>query len=419
MSIVHREKAVFYRIDAAKIGRGWHEMGPIRPPSEGRDASLLLRLTRNCPWNLCEFCPTYKKRRYSVRSVEEVKADIDFVRGLSEEIRSASWRLGHTGAVNEEVLAALVRGNPELYSTELNDGEVVRCRLASLDNVAGWLMSGAKTVFLQDGNSPQMPTAGLLEILTYLRQAFPGIERITSYARSKTIARKTPGELCALREAGLARLHIGLESGCNEVLAEVKKGVTAEEHVLAGKKTKEAGITLSEYVMPGLGGKKWSEKHALESAFVLNEINPDFIRLRTLVPRPGTPLYERVQKGEFVPLSEDEIVEEIGLFVENLSCSAYLVSDQMCNLLWEVEGKLPEDKPKILKTIKKYLQRPLMERLQIQLQRRLSSYLGIYGRLEKRSAAAVDQALDAVRQEAPDAPEKVRQALDALKESFL
>ncbi len=409
----------YYKIDAEKIGRGWHELGPIRPPNEGRDCSLLLRVTRNCPWNRCAFCRTYKNERYSVRSVEEVVGDIKAVKALAEEIKAASWRLGFAGEINEEVILALINSNPELYSGEHNDTTLIQYRLHSLANVANWLATGAKTVFLQDGNTPQMRTADLVTILNYLKQAFPTVERVTSYARSKTIARKTAEELQQLRQAGLGRLHIGLESGCDEVLAEVDKGVTAEEHILAGKKTKEAGITLSEYLMPGLGGKRWSEKHALDSARVLSEIDPDFIRLRTLVPRRGTPLYERVLSGEFVPLSEDEIVAEIGLFVENLHCHAYLVSDQMCNLLWEIEGQLPEDKPAILERIRQYLQKPLLERLKIQLQRRLSAYLGIYGRLEGKTAEKVQLAMAALQKEAPDASRKVQEALDALKQAFI
>lgn len=394
-------------------------MGPIRPPSEGRDASLLLRVTRNCPWNRCEFCATYKGKRYSVRTVEEVKADLEVVRGLAEELRSASWRLGFGGTVGEEVVLAVINSNPEIYSRQYNDAELVHARLHSLANVANWLASGAKTVFLQDGNSPQIRTADLVAILNYIREIFPTVERITSYARSKTIARKSFEEILQLHQAGLSRLHIGLESGCDEVLAAVKKGVTAEEHIVAGKKTKEAGITLSEYLMPGLGGKKWSEKHALDSARVLSEIDPDFIRLRTLVPRRGSPLLERVLAGDFELLTEDEAVEEIGLFVENLECHAYLVSDQMCNLLWEIEGQLPKDKPKILSTIRNYLRMPLSARLKMQLERRLSSYLAVYGRLEEKTAAKVELAAEAVQKEAPDAPGKVRDALDALKQAFI
>ncbi|NHM27514.1 radical SAM protein [Desulfofundulus sp. TPOSR] len=400
-------------------GKGYHEMGPIRPPSEGKDRSLLLRVTRNCPWNRCEFCRTYKNKTYSLRSVEEIKADIDTVKALAGEIKATSWRLGFRGDIRQEVVTTFINENPALYSSAYNDPGTVERRLESLANVVHWLSSGARTVFLQDANAPQIRTADLVEILHYLKVNFPTIERITSYARSKTIARKSQEDLKRLREAGLSRLHIGLESGCDEVLACIQKGTTADEHILAGKKTKEAGIELSEYYMPGLGGKKWSKKHALESARVLNEIDPDFIRLRTLVPRLGTPLYDRIQAGEFEPLTEDEVVEEIALFVEHLDCHAYLASDQMCNLLWEVEGQLPGDKPAILQTIYDYLQKPLHERLKIQLERRLSSYLFIAGHLNRDLAAGVEAAWDAVNRGSPDAPGKVQKVLDAVKPAFI
>ncbi len=402
-----------------RFGKGWHELGPIRPPSEGKDRSLLIRVTRNCPWNRCEFCRTYKNKTYSLRNVEEIKADIDTVKALAGEIKATSWRLGFRGALRQEVVTTFINENPALYSRAYNDPGTVERRLESLANVVHWLSSGARTVFLQDANAPQIRTDDLVEILHYLKENFSTIERITSYARSKTIARKSLGDLQRLHEAGLSRLHIGLESGCDEVLAYIKKGTTAAEHIIAGKKTREAGITLSEYYMPGLGGKKWSKKHALESARVLNEIDPDFIRLRTLVPRRGTPLYDRIQAGEFEPLTEDEVVEEIALFVEHLDCSAYLTSDQMCNLLWEVEGQLPQDKPAILKTINDYLRKPLHERLKLQLERRLSSYLFIAGHLNQGLAAGVEAAWDAVNRGSSDAPAKVQKVLDTIKPAFI
>jgi hypothetical protein len=285
--------------------------------------------------------------------------------------------------------------------------------------VANWLSSGGRTVFLQDADAPQMRTPGLSEVLNYLKGNFPNVERITSYARSKTMVRKTAEELQQLQQAGLTRLHIGLESGCDEVLKEMKKGVSGEEHIIAGKKIKEAGISLSEYYMPGLGGRKYSEKHALESAYVLNEINPDFIRIRSLVPRQGSPLYERVQTGEFKLLSEDEIVSEIGLFIENLKCSSYVASDQMCNLLWEIEGQLPKDKPTIIKIINNYLQKPLWERLKMQLERRLYSYLAICGHLNENLNLMVKEANMAINTKAPEAQQKVETLLAAVKPVFI
>jgi radical SAM superfamily enzyme YgiQ (UPF0313 family) len=410
----------FYKMDLEKAGKGWFEMGPIRPPSEGRDCSLLLRVTRNCPWNRCEFCRTYKNERYSARSVEEVKADIDLIWILSEELKSASWQLGFGGTIAQEVVAAIINGNPELYSRQcVSDEEVLHNRLHCLVSMANWLYTGGKTVFLQDANTPQMHTPALIEILTYLKGKFSSVERVTSYARAKTIARKTLEEMQQLEAYGLSRLHIGLESGCDEVLAAVKKGVTAEEHIIAGRKIKEAEITLSEYMMPGLGGRKWSTKHALDSAHVLNEIDADFIRLRSFVPRQSSPMYDRVLSGEFEVLSEDEVVAEIGLFVENLNCNSYLVSDQMCNLLGEIEGQLPRDKSAILKTIADYLQKPLHERLRMQLDRRLAAYMGVYGGLNEHLALKVRLAVDALEKKAPETEQRVKDVLDAVKPAFI
>ncbi|GAW93506.1 radical SAM protein [Calderihabitans maritimus] len=401
------------------IGKGWHEMGPIRPPNEGRDCSLLLRVTRGCAWNRCEFCRTYKSQPYSQRPVDEIKEDIDTVKKLAEELKVMSWRLGFKGDMSQELIFAFVNDNPDLYIN--GESDVIQRRLASLTSVAAWLAAGARTVFLQDGNAVEMKTSRLLEILHYLRESFPGVERITSYARSKTVAKKPLEDLERLHEAGLSRLHIGFESGCDEVLAFMKKGTTAEEHIMAGKKAKAAGISLSEYYMPGLGGKKWSKEHALESAEVLNEIKPDFIRLRSLVLRQGSPLSARIQagEGEFEPLIEDEVVEEIALFLEHLDCSAYVTSDQMCNLLWEVEGQLPRDKEKMLKIIDDYLQMPLHQRLEFQLERRVSSYRAIAGHLDKNLAADVKAAREALGEKSTDAFEKVQKVLNTVKPAFV
>ncbi|MCX8012488.1 MAG: radical SAM protein, partial [Desulfobacterota bacterium] len=242
--------------------------------------------------------------------------------------------------------------------------------------VAMWLYYGEGSVFLQDGNNLMLGTEELLEILNFLKATFPEITRITSYARAKTIARrKTVGELKAIKEAGLSRIHIGLESGSNQVLEFIQKGVTAEEQIEAGRKVKEAGISLSEYVIPGLGGKELTEEHSLETASVLNQINPDFIRLRTLQVVPGSGLDEKVASGEFEPMSDEEIVQEIRLMIENLEgIESYLVSDHILNLLEEVEGKLPEDKPKMLAVIDSFLSLNFEERCNFRLGRRANIY---------------------------------------------
>ncbi len=334
------------------------EQGPIRPPSEAR--SLLLRVTRNCPWNRCEFCPVYKGTRFSRRTMEEIRRDIDTVREMVEALRTLSWQAGLGGRLERSLLEDVYR-RPDLTD--------------SFRSVVLWQYYGGGSAFLQDANSLVMKTDDLAEVVSYLKATFPGLERITSYARSSTLARKSVEELRRLREAGLNRIHVGLESGSDTVLAYVKKGVTAAGQVEGGRRVVEAGIELSEYVMPGLGGRRWSEEHALETARVLNEINPHFIRIRSLAVAPGTPLREKVERGEFERPSDEEIVREERLFIESLEgITSYVASDHVLNLLEEVEGRLPEDKPAMLAVIDRFLDLPKEERLLFQLGRRLGVF---------------------------------------------
>jgi radical SAM superfamily enzyme len=178
-------------------------------------------------------------------------------------------------------------------------------------------------------------------------------------------------ELGEIRKAGLDRIHIGMESGSDRVLKLVQKGVTAKRQVEAGKKVIEAGMELSEYIMPGLGGRELSDEHATESARVLNEINPHFIRLRSLRIPSRVPLYHDLQSGRFIPLSDDETVAEIRLFISLLDgISSRVVSDHIMNLLEEVTGKLPEDKEAMLEVMDRYLGLSSDERLLFRLGRR-------------------------------------------------
>ncbi|MCE5334766.1 MAG: radical SAM protein [Desulfobacteraceae bacterium] len=330
------------------------EQGPIRPPSEA--GSLLIRFTRNCPWNKCSFCPVYKKREFSRRSLEEIKADIDTVALIVEDLRNLSVESGYDGRIVRDVL------NRVFTSSRYNG----HCR-----HVAYWLYNGRGSVFIQDANSLLLPSETLVEALLYLREKVPGIGRITSYARSSTLAKKTVAELSQIRRAGLDRIHIGMESGSDRVLAFIRKGVSAEKQIEAGRRVVEAGMELSEYFMPGLGGRDLSEDHARESARVLNAINPHFIRLRTLRVPPRAPLYQDVQAGRFTKLSDDETVGEIRLFIAGLEgISSRVVSDHIMNLLEEVEGVLPEGKEKMLCVIDRYLGLPPEEKLLFRLGRR-------------------------------------------------
>ncbi len=218
-----------------------YEQGVIRPPSEAN--SLLVRVTRNCPWNQCVFCPAYKGTKFSKRSVQEIKTDID----------STAKEHGGYGFV--------------------------------------------ESVFLQDADSLLLPTADLLEILKHLKQKFPDIKRITSYARAKTLKRKSVEELKELKAAGLTRIHTGMESGSATVLKMIKKGTTPDDIIEGGTRVMEAGISLSEYIMPGIGGRSLSEEHAIETARVLNVVKPDFIRVRTFAMHPASPMQKWVEEG--------------------------------------------------------------------------------------------------------------------------
>jgi len=341
---------------------GAYELGPIRPPSEAY--SLLIRVTRNCPWNRCKFCPIYKEARFGLRTVAEVKADIDRAKAIHDEIAALA---GRTGGTIPQAAAAYASSAP---------GDAAR-------NVALWLYAGGENAFLQDANTLVMKTPQLVEIIKYLKETFPGVRRITSYARSQTAARKTIDELKELWEAGLSRLHIGLESGYDPVLEFMNKGVTAAEHIAGGKNVVASGISLSEYVMPGAGGQKWWREHALATARVLNEINPDFIRLRTLAIQPRMPLHKDVVSGAFVRAGDEAIVAEIKLLLENLEVTSRVVSDHMINLLPEIEGKLPEDKARLLAVIARFQGLSQPERDNYKLGRRL----GVYNKLDDMSDA--------------------------------
>lgn len=330
------------------------EQGPIRPPSEA--GSLLLRFTRNCPWNRCSFCPVYKGQRFSRRSLEEIKNDIDSVVAIIEDLQRLSYSLGFGGRMTQPLLSTVL-SRPSYGSV--------------YHYVAYWHISGNGRVFIQDANSLILPNDILAEAIFYLRKRVPGITRVTSYGRSSTLARKSRQEMRTLAEAGLDRIHIGLESGANEVLHFVKKGTTAEEHILAGRKVIEAGITLSEYIMPGLGGRQWSSEHASETARVLNAIDPHFIRLRSLRIPPRTPLYQDVVDGRFTPLSDDDTAEEILLLLDSLNgIHSSLTSDHIMNLLPEVEGTFPRDKERMIGVVKRYLALSGEERLLYRLGRR-------------------------------------------------
>jgi hypothetical protein len=196
----------------------------------------------------------------------------------------------------------------------------------------------------------------LVAILRHLKARFPEVTRITSYARSSTIANLDAGALADLRAAGLSRIHIGMESGSNEVLKMVRKGATQRLHIRAGVKVKAAGMELSEYYMPGLGGRRWLEANAVETAAALNEINPDFIRLRTLAIPAHIPLYEDWASGRFEKATDVETARELLRFLESLSgITSAIRSDHILNLLPEVDGQLPQDQGRLMEVVGAFL----------------------------------------------------------------
>jgi radical SAM superfamily enzyme len=277
------------------------EQGVIRPPSEA--SSLLLRVTRNCPWNQCLFCPAYKGTKFSRRTVEEVKRDID-------------------------AMAAKYTG-----------------------------VGGISSAFLQDADSLVLPVDDLVAILEYLREKFPKISRITTYARARTLNRRSVDDLRRLKEAGLTRVHAGMESGSAAVMQLIRKGLTPEEIVTGGRHVMDAGLELSEYIMPGIGGRALSEEHAAETAHVLNQVRPHFIRVRTFAMHPLSPMQKMVREGTFAPMADDEIVAEIRRLVERLDemHSYFSSNDFSLNLLMQVDGFLDEKKAAMLAELDAFL----------------------------------------------------------------
>jgi radical SAM superfamily enzyme YgiQ (UPF0313 family) len=211
-----------------------------------------------------------------------------------------------------------------------------------------------KSLFFPAGNTIAMPTRDLAAICRYSMAKFRRLQRITVYGSSPYIAKKGTADLEALRAAGLSRIHVGLESGDDEVLKRVKKGTNASQQINAGKIVKAAGMELSEYVVLGLGGVERSESHALKTAAAINEIEPHFVRLRTLVPKINTLLLHEIKKDRFQLLSPYQVLKETRLLLESLQCQTILTSDHYTNYL-DLSGNLPEDKDRLIGEIDRAL----------------------------------------------------------------
>jgi len=373
------------------------ELGPIRPPSEAH--SLLIRVTRNCPWNRCKFCHIYKGEKFELKSVEEIKQEILSAKAIQDKLKEISWKSGYGGRV--EGVAGTILNNPpnEAYF-----------------DVALWLYYGGTSAFLQDANSLIMRTNELVEVIRFLKQTLPSITRVTSYGRSKTAAKKKLEELIQLHQAGLSRLHIGLESGYDPLLQYMDKGVTAADHIKGGRKIVASGISLCEYVVLGLGGKEMWREHAIETARVLNEIDPDFIRVRTLTIKQGMPLYDEVKNGNFIRATDEETLEEEKLLIEHLNCHSYFVSDHITNLLQEIEGQLPQDKEKMLASIARFQSLSPEEKHNFRVGRRVGIYTYLDDLYNSRKHNTVEHAIQKLSNDGSQLDEET---IYALMERFI
>jgi radical SAM superfamily enzyme YgiQ (UPF0313 family) len=213
-----------------------------------------------------------------------------------------------------------------------------------------------RTLFLPAGNTIAMKTEDLYEICRFAIATFPGLERITVYGSSQFIHKKGPRRLEQLARAGLGRIHVGLESGDDVTLKKIRKGTHARQQIEAGRWAMAAGIELSLYVILGIGGQERTHKHALETARVINEIAPDFVRLRTFVPKINTPLLQEVMDKRFGMLTPHGVLKETASLLKSLTISTTLTSDHYTNYI-NLAGCLPNDKPRLLSEISQALKR--------------------------------------------------------------
>ncbi|MBS5038816.1 MAG: radical SAM protein [Fusobacterium sp.] len=264
-----------------------------RPPSEAY--SLIIQATLGCSQNKCTFCSMYKSKKFTIKPLEQIKKEIDFFR---------------------------------IY------------------------VKKAERIFLADGDALIMPMKILKEIFIYINEKFPEAERISLYGSPKSILLKTPEELLELKNLGLGLIYLGVESGSDKILSSVKKGVSREEIITAGKKVKKVGIPLSVTAIAGLGGKENSIEHAVETASLISEINPDYFGVLTLMLEEGTELLEEYKKENFIPLSSSEILEETKLMIKNINVKEKCIfrSNHASNYV-SLKGTLPYEKENILKTI--------------------------------------------------------------------
>ena len=286
----------------------------IRPPSEWK--SYFLPVTSGCSNNTCAFCGYYGSK-LQIRDVADVKSEID-------------------------ALALFTRSGIRLPSIP----KVVYAVAQDWDG---------KRIFLQDGDALVYPFPKLRDVLRYLNEKLPDVERIATYATPQDILRRSVDELKELRQLKLGIFYTGLETGDDELLQKIGKGVSSDQVIEAGKRVKEAGISFSVTVILGLGGIEGSKKHVLETARVLTEIDPDYVGALTLTLVPGTPLYEQWERNEFHPLSPFQSLEELRLIIENSSFTNCFFSSMHASNYLSVRGKLPQDRERMLRQLENVL----------------------------------------------------------------
>jgi radical SAM superfamily enzyme YgiQ (UPF0313 family) len=208
-----------------------------------------------------------------------------------------------------------------------------------------------KKVFLADGDALVLETNKLKSILSKITELFPHCERVGIYATASDILRKSLEELRELKDFGLGIVYLGLESGNNEILKSINKGVTASEMIIAGCKIKESGIKLSTTLISGIGGRSKISEHAIESAKLISAINPDYVGFLTLMLERGTPMYEDVQKGIFNILTPEEIMYEIREFIQNVEVNNCIFRSNHASNYMALAGTLPQDKNQLISDI--------------------------------------------------------------------
>ncbi|MFS1951402.1 radical SAM protein [Vibrio breoganii] len=319
------------------------QQGPIRPPSEAD--SLLIRTTQGCPWNKCKFCTLFEGMEFSIRPVEEIKRDI--------------WAA------------------KAFYKNRKFD-----------------------SCFLQDGDSFAMETEDLLDVLRTLKEAFPELKQISSYGRAQTMTKKSPAEMKAICEAGLNMLYCGMESGSLDVLKLMKKGITPKSILKSAQYAKQAGMKMMTFIILGLGGKDLSEQHVNETALLLNQINPEEIRILSLAVKPGTELDDMVQSGQFTPLTEREMLEEQYQLISKLdSITGNYGNYHGINLLMELNGQLPHDKEAFLRTIDQFMMMSENDQNNFILGRRTSYYATLNDMDNQLMYDTVQQQLKRIKQQ--------------------